>query len=264
MTKLDQFTELARQSSQSLWQDKEYYLSFLRTAAQMYKYEFQDQLLIHAQNPNATACAEYDFWNDENKMNRFIKRGSKGIALLDRSGERPRLRYVYDVAQTGRRDERSKDPYLWEATENNRQMIIDVLGSNAEHLDTAILEKAHELAQEHADDYTDMLYNGYAENTFLEELDELNTRTDFAEVLENSIAYAMLSRCGYDPDLYFDDYDFSKLYEFNSISAMSILGTAVSDITEVALRSIERVIKAERSIENERSSITQDNDGERP
>ena len=263
MTKLDQFTELARQSSQSLWQDKEYYLSFLRTAAQMYKYEFQDQLLIHAQNPNATACAEYDFWNDENKMNRFIKRGSKGIALLDRSGERPRLRYVYDVAQTGRRDERSKDPYLWEATENNRQMIIDVLGSNAEHLDTAILEKAHELAQEHADDYTDMLYNGYAENTFLEELDELNTRTDFAEVLENSIAYAMLSRCGYDPDLYFDDYDFSKLYEFNSISAMSILGTAVSDITEVALRSIERVIKAERSIENERSSITQDNDGER-
>ena len=263
MTKLDQFTELARQSSQSLWQDKEYYLSFLRTAAQMYKYEFQDQLLIHAQNPNATACAEYDFWNDENKMNRFIKRGSKGIALLDRSGERPRLRYVYDVAQTGRRDERSKDPYLWEATENNRQMIIDVLGSNAEHLDTAILEKAHELAQEYADDYTDMLYNGYAENTFLEELDELNTRTDFAEILENSIAYAMLSRCGYDPDLYFDDYDFSKLYEFNSISAMSILGTAVSDITEVALRSIERVIKAERSIENERSSITQDNDGER-
>lgn len=263
MTKLDQFTELARQSSQSLWQDKEYYLSFLRTAAQMYKYEFQDQLLIHAQNPNATACAEYDFWNDENKMNRFIKRGSKGIALLDRSGERPRLRYVYDVAQTGRRDERSKDPYLWEATENNRQMIIDVLGSNAEHLDTAILEKAHELAQEYADDYTDMLYNGYAENTFLEELDELNTRTDFAEVLENSIAYAMLSRCGYDPDLYFDDYDFAKLYEFNSISAMSILGTAVSDITEVALRSIERVIKAERSIENERSSITQDNDGER-
>ena len=263
MTKLDQFTELARQSSQSLWQDKEYYLSFLRTAAQMYKYEFQDQLLIHAQNPNATACAEYDFWNDENKMNRFIKRGSKGIALLDRSGERPRLRYVYDVAQTGRRDERSKDPYLWEATENNRQMIIDVLGSNAEHLDTAILEKAHELAQENADDYTDMLYNGYAENTFLEELDELNTRTDFAEVLENSIAYAMLSRCGYDPDLYFDDYDFAKLYEFNSISAMSILGTAVSDITEVALRSIERVIKAERSIENERSSITQDNDGER-
>ena len=263
MTKLDQFTELARQSSQSLWQDKEYYLSFLRTAAQMYKYEFQDQLLIHAQNPNATACAEYDFWNDENKMNRFIKRGSKGIALLDRSGERPRLRYVYDVAQTGRRDERSKDPYLWEATENNRQMIIDVLGSNAEHLDTAILEKAHELAQEYADDYTDMLYNGYAENTFLEELDELNTRTDFAEILENSIAYAMLSRCGYDPDLYFDDYDFAKLYEFNSISAMSILGTAVSDITEVALRSIERVIKAERSIENERSSITQDNDGER-
>ena len=263
MTKLDQYNDLAQQSSQSLWKDKEYYLSFLRTAAQMYKYEFQDQLLIHAQNPNATACAEYDFWNDENKMNRFIKRGSKGIALLDRSGERPRLRYVYDVAQTGRRDERSKDPYLWEATENNRQMIIDVLGSNAEHLDTAILEKAHELAQEHADYYTDILYDGYVENTFLEGLDELNTRADFAEVLENSIAYAMLSRCGYDPDLYFDDYDFAKLYEFNSISAMSILGTAVSDITEVALRSIERVIKAERSIENERSSITQDNDGER-
>ena len=263
MTKLDQFTELARQSSQSLWQDKEYYLSFLRTAAQMYKYEFQDQLLIHAQNPNATACAEYDLWNDENKMNRYIKRGSKGIALLDRSGERPRLRYVYDVSQTGRRDECSKDPYLWEVTENNRQMVVDVLGSTAEHLDTAILEKAHELAQEYADDYTAMLHNGYAENTFLEELDELNIRTDFAEVFENSIAYALLSRCGYDPDLYFDNNDFAKLYEFNSISAMSILGTAVSDITEVTLRSIERVIKSERSIEYERNSITQDNDRER-
>lgn len=88
MTKYEQYYNLSQQSSQNLWNDKNYYLSFLRTAAQMYKYEFQDQLLIHAQNPNATACAEYDLWNDENKMNRFIKRGSKGIALLDRSGER--------------------------------------------------------------------------------------------------------------------------------------------------------------------------------
>lgn len=263
MTKLEQYYKLSREKSQLLWQDKDYYLSFLRTAGQLYKYEFHDQLLIHAQNPAATACAEYDFWNDESKMNRYIKRGSKGIALIDQSGAHHRLRYVYDVSQTGRRDERSKDPYLWEVNENNRQTVIDVLGSTAEHLDTAIMEKAHELAEDYADYYSDALTNSnVSDNTFLEELDELNKRTDFSELLENSLAYVLLSRCGYEPDLYFDEYDFAKLYEFNSIGAMSVLGTAVSDITETALRSIERVIKAERSIENERS-ITQNNNRER-
>lgn len=263
MTKLEQYYKLSREKSQLLWQDKDYYLSFLRTAGQLYKYEFHDQLLIHAQNPAATACAEYDFWNDESKMNRYIKRGSKGIALIDQSGAHHRLRYVYDVSQTGRRDERSKDPYLWEVNENNRQTVIDVLGSTAEHLDTAIMEKAHELAEDYAGYYSDALTNSnVSDNTFLEELDELNKRTDFSELLENSLAYVLLSRCGYEPDLYFDEYDFAKLYEFNSIGAMSVLGTAVSDITETALRSIERVIKAERSIENERS-ITQNNNRER-
>ena len=96
MTKLEQYYKLSREKSQLLWQDKDYYLSFLRTAGQLYKYEFHDQLLIHAQNPAATACAEYDFWNDESKMNRYIKRGSKGIALIDQSGAHHRLRYVYD------------------------------------------------------------------------------------------------------------------------------------------------------------------------
>ena len=263
MTKLEQYYKLSREKSQLLWQDKDYYLSFLRSAGQLYKYEFHDQLLIHAQNPAATACAEYDFWNDESKMNRYIKRGSKGIALIDQSGAHHRLRYVYDVSQTGRRDERSKDPYLWEVNENNRQTVIDVLGSTAEHLDTAIMEKAHELAEDYADYYSDALTNSnVSNNTFLEELDELNKRTDFSELLENSLAYVLLSRCGYEPDLYFDEYDFAKLYEFNSIGAMSVLGTAVSDITETALRSIERVIKAERSKENGRS-ITQNNDRER-
>lgn len=151
MTKYEKYYNLSQESVRKLWNDRDYYLSFLRSAARLYKYNFQDQLLIHAQNPNATACAEFDFWSDESKMNRFVRKGSKGIALLDRSGERPVLHYVFDVEQTGRRDERSKDPYLWKVNENNRQSVIDVLGSTAEHLDTAILEKAHELAEDYAD-----------------------------------------------------------------------------------------------------------------
>lgn len=262
MTKYEKYYNLSKESSEKLWNDRDYYLSFLRSAARLYKYNFQDQLLIHAQNPNATACAEFDFWSDESKMNRFVRKGSKGIALLDRSGERPVLRFVFDVEQTGRRDERSKDPYLWQVNENNRQSVIDVLGSTAAQLDTAILEKAHELAEDYADGYANILY-GNAENTFLEDLDELNIRADFTEIFENSIAYAMLSRCGYDPDLYFDSEDFAKLYEFNSIAAISVIGTAVSEVTELALRSVERVIKAERSIENERNNITRNNNGER-
>jgi len=264
-TKLQLTQEILQKQIEGLWKSTDEYRSFLKTSSRLYKYSFKDQALIHAQRPDAVACAEFDTWSKENLMNRYIKRGSKGIALLTENNGYAKLRYVFDYTDTGARDERSKEPFLWQITDKNEQAVIASLGTRANDTASAILEKSAQTARDFSDNYMCELL-GSVQDTFLEDLDELNISTEFERLLEASIAYTVLERCGYDAESIIDEDDFSKLYEFNSIEAMSVLGTAVSDLSEQLLRTIERTVKAERSKENERNNendIAGDNDRER-
>ena len=262
-TKLQITQEILQKQIEKLWTSKDEYRSFLKTSSRLYKYSFKDQALIHAQRPDAVACAEFDTWSKENLMNRYIKRGSKGIALLTETNGYAKLRYVFDYTDTGARDERSKEPFFWQITDKNEQAVISSLGTRANDTVSAILEKAAQAAREYSDNYMSELL-GSVQDTFLEDLDELNISVEFERLLDASVAYAVLERCGYDAESIIDEEDFSKLYEFNSIEAMSVLGNAVSDLSEQILRNIERTVKVERSKENERNNdITRNNDGKR-
>jgi hypothetical protein len=265
ITKLDNYKALSASSTEQLWKDADRWMSFLETSARLYKYSFKDQVMIHAQRPNAVACAEYDTWGREDIANRYVRRGSKGIALIDDSKDRTRLRYVFDFADTNARDGRSKEPFFWKITDENETLVTDTLnqrfGTQSDSIDTVITELAHKFAKENGKDYLGQIET---EGTFLEELDDFNVQVEFEELLEKSIAYTLLSRCGFEPQAYFDRDDFAKLFNFNSIPAITALGTAVSYLSEQALRTIERTLKSfERSKQYERNDITQNNDGER-
>ena len=265
ITKLDNYKALSASSTEQLWKDADRWMSFLETSARLYKYSFKDQVMIHAQRPNAVACAEYDTWGREDIANRFVKRGSKGIALIDDSKDRTRLRYVFDFADTNARDERSKEPFFWKITDENETLVTNSLnqrfGTQSDSIDTAITELAHKLAKENGKDYLSQIET---EGTFLEELDDFNVQVEFEGLLEKSVAYSLLSRCGFDTEAYLDKDDFTKLFDFNGIPAITALGTAVSELSEQALRTIERTLKDfERSKNYERNDITQNNNGER-
>ena len=241
-TKLQLYQEVSEQASKRLWSDTDYFRSFLVTSARLYKYRFKDQIMIHDQRPNAVACAEYDTWGREDIANRFVKRGSKGIALIDDSKDKTRLRYVFDFADTSPRDDRSKEPFFWIITEENRQLVGNALGSSTGSIESCLIGKAHELAKQYSADYSKELFNA-TNGTFLEELDDFNVQVEFEQLLETSLSYSLLSRCGYEPSAYFDEDDFRGIHDFNSIEAMSVLGTAVSDLSEQVLRTIERTLK---------------------
>ena len=260
-TKLQSCQALLDTSMERLWQYIENYKSFLRTSSRLYKYSFKDQVLIHSQRPDATACAEYDTWGREDITNRYVKRGSKGIALITDDNGKARLRYVFDFSDTQARDERSKTPFFWSITPENEQAVLSNLRTAADTLDDAIIEKASQLAREFSGDYLRDLMSE-VDDTFLDELDDFVLQSKFESVLETSIAYIVLTRCGYDADVYFEADDFRGIYEFNSIETMSVLGSAVSDLSEQILRNIERTLKIERSKENDRS-ITENSDRER-
>ena len=260
-TKLQEYQARLDESTERLWKDSNEYMSLLRTSSRLYKYSFKDQVLIHSQRPDAVACAEYDTWGREDITNRYVKRGSKGIALIADDNGKARLRYVFDFSDTAARDERSKTPFFWSITPENENAVLKQLGTNAVTLDTAILEKARELARNYSGDYLHDLMRE-TDGTFLDELDELNVRSRFESLLETSIAYTVLTRCGYEADMYIEADDFRGIHEFNSIETMSILGNATSDLSEQILRNIERTLKTERSKENDRS-ITENNDRER-
>lgn len=219
-TKLQLYQEVSEQASKRLWSDTDYFRSFLVTSARLYKYRFKDQMMIHDQRPNAVACAEYDTWGREDIANRFVKRGSKGIALIDDSKDKTRLRYVFDFADTSPRDDRSKEPFFWSITEENRQLVGNALGSSTGSIDSCLISKAHELARKYSTDYSKELLNATS-GTFLEELDDFNVQVEFEQLLETSLSYSLLSRCGYEPSAYFDEDDFRGIHNFNSTEAMT-------------------------------------------
>ena len=215
--------------------------------------------MIYAQRPDATACAEYDFWNQ--RMRRYIRRGSRGIALIDNSRGRPVLRYVFDVSDTGRMDN-GLNPNLWQYREEHRDAVTAALEErfdvSGESGFTGQLEKiAAQLANEYWNDHREDILH-IIDGSFLEGYDELNTGAAFRSAATVSITYMLMSRCGLEPDNYFQHEDFLSIFDFNTQDTVTELGTAVSIGSEQVLRQIERTVKqyertksAERSMEHE-------------
>ena len=253
-TKAEQYAQMADQVARQLTGSWQEWAGFLTTAARLYKYPFHEQMMIYAQRPDATACAEYDLWN--NRMGRYVRRGSKGIALVDDSGDRPRLRYVFDISDTGTR-EHSRTPWLWTMNEEHTAPVMAMLEGNygvgGEELPQQLADVAAGLAEEYWTDHRqDILY--IVDGSFLEEYDEYNIEVQFKSAAAVSITYALMSRCGLEPEQYFSHEDFMAIFDFNTPATVGALGTAVSQINQQVLRQIgvtiqnyERAKSAERS-----------------
>ena len=250
-SKYQEYRQMADTAERQLTSSYKSWTQFLRTAARLYKYPYNEQVMIHAQRPDATACAEYDFWNK--KMGRFVRRGSTGIALIDTSGQKPQLRYVFDVADTGER-EHSRPVHLWQFRAEHEDAIAatlersyDVSGSNGivEQMESA----AAQLVKEYwVDNKRDILYN--IDDSYLDGYDEFNTEVQFRNAAKASITYMLMSRCGLEPEAYMEPEDFMPVFDFNTPAAVAVLGTAVSEISQQVLRQIEVAI---RNYERERS-----------
>ena len=265
-SKLQTYMQMADEAQRQITGSYRGWTGFLTTAARLYKYPYAEQVMIHAQRPDATACAEYDFWNE--KMGRYVRRGSKGIALIDSSGERPRLRYVFDVSDTGGR-EFPKSRYLWEYREEHADAVSVMLESRygvdgKGGLPDQLERIASQLAEEYWRDYKrDIL--AIVDDSFLYGYDEFNVGAAFQSAAAVSIAYSLMSRCGLEADDRFEHEDFLSIFDFNTPEAAAELGTAVSRINGEVLRQIEVTIKnyereklAERSHSHDRADLHQE------
>ena len=254
--KVDTYLDLARETALGLAGSVGAWTAFLDTSSRLYKYPFHDQLMIHAQRPEATACASYEVWNDT--MRRYVRRGAKGIALLDNSGDAPKLRYVFDISDTGTR--RSSRPFSpWEINDGNlgevQLGLKQDFGTNGEWLSSQLQDVARELAEMYFDAHRHDIA-GIVDGSLMSGYDEGELRDSFIKAAYASTAYALLSRCGYDPSAYFDEADFAFLGEWNTSEAVTALGTAVSENTQMVLRQIERTIRSyERSQNHARDNL---------
>ena len=241
--KTEEYLALAQRTANGLTRYWEHWTDYLTTASRLYKYSFADQLMIYAQRPDATACAGFDIWN--NRMNRYVRRGSKGIALLDQSSSVPRLHYVFDVSDTGVR-RNSRDPEVWQLNDDLFQPVSEMLareyGIHHERLSQQIADIAGKLAESYWDNNsTDIL--AIVDGTFLMDYDEAGLELQFKSAAAISIMYTILERCGFEPEGYFDRDDFQAIYDFSTLDAVYALGTAVSDCSRDVLRNIERTVK---------------------
>ena len=254
-TKAEQYAQMAEKVAVQLTGSWQEWAGFLTTAARLYKYPFHEQLMIYAQRPDATACAEYDLWN--NRMGRYVRRGSKGIALVDDSGDRLRLRYVFDISDTGTR-EHSRTPWLWTLEESHTAPVAAMLENRYEMTGSDLAEQltrvAGKLAEEYWTEYQQDIRH-IVDGSFLEEYDEIDIGVQFQSAATVSIAYALMSRCGLEPEQHFDYEDFMPIFDFNTPATVRALGTAVSQASQQVLRQIgvtvqnyERAQIAERSV----------------
>ena len=255
--KVDTYLDLAREAALGLSGSVGAWTAFLDTASRLYKYPFADQLMIHAQRPEATACASYEVWNDT--MRRYVRRGAKGIALLDNSGDAPKLRYVFDISDTGTR--RSSRPFSpWEINDGNVEAVSSALEDSfgaergvslASQLETAAALLADEYWMGNSRDIL-----GIIDGSSLEEYDGFNIGVSFREAAAVSIAHTLLRRCGYEPENYFEPQDYKAVFEWDTPEAVTALGTAVSENTQMVLRQIERTIRSyERSQKHDRDNL---------
>ena len=240
--KLDSIVELAAQKTREISANSGNYMAFLTTAAHNFKYNFRDQLLIYAQKPDATACAQIDFWN---KHGRYVNRGTRGIALLVDTDQGYKLRYVFDMSDTNSRQGRMIP--IWKMEPRYENAVIEALENSygefpdRSGLAACLLETAKVIVEDNFGDYFTEL-RGVKEGSLLEELDDLSTETWFRGLVESSVAFIMLTRCGIDPMDYFSGEDFAHVYDFDTPEALSILGGAVSDIAEMPLREIASTV----------------------
>ena len=260
---LQQYRQLADITALQITGSYQSWADFLTTAARLYKYPYHEQLMIYAQRPDATACADYDLWNK--RMGRYVRRGAKGIALIDNSGDNPKLKYVFDVADT-RSTERSRSPYLWEYRPEHEQAVSAALeeqfavpndGSITEQLEQISSVKVTEYFLAHQQDIL-----GIVDGSYLEGYHDYDKGVAFLNAAAVSTTYALLSRCGLAADAHFAPEEFMPVFDFNTPQTVYALGSAVSEISEEVLRSIEVTIKkyereklSERSQENERTDL---------
>ena len=242
-SKTEEYLALAQRTANGLTRYWESWTDYLTTASRLYKYPFADQLMIYAQRPDATACADYDIWN--NRMNRYVRRGSKGIALLDESSGFPRLHYVFDVSDTGVR-RNSRDPDLWQYNDDLKQPVSEMLaatyGISGERVSQQLADVAGKLVADYWDNNSEDI-SAIVDGSLLMDYDEAGVEMQFKSAAAISVTYTLLERCGFEPDGYFDKDSFQAIYDFSTPDAVFALGAAVSDMSREVLRNIERTVK---------------------
>ena len=264
MSKLQDIRELAQEHAVSVSSSPRDWMDYMDTASRLYRYSFSDQLLIHAQHPEATACASLELWNE--KMFRWVNRGARGIALLDETGQHTRLRYVFDISDT-HMVAGGRSPYLWKMQEHQREEILTHLAEvyALEEKDTATLQDAlmavaREMVADSLEEYLDGLEYA-AEGTYLEDLDEVTIRSDFRQLATDSVYYMLSRRCGLEPMELLEEEDFMHITDYNRLSVLTFLGNAASQLSESILIDIGKTVhkisleevRKEVEISNERN-----------
>ena len=242
-SKTEEYLALAQRTANGLTRYWESWTDYLTTASRLYKYSFADQLMIYAQRPDATACADFDIWN--NRMNRYVRRGAKGIALLDESSGFPRLHYVFDVSDTGVR-RNSRDPEVWQFNDDLKQPVSEMLsktyGIGGERVSQQLADVAGKLVADYWDNNGGDI-RAIVDGSLLMDYDEAGVEMQFKSAAAISVTYTLLERCGFEPAGWFDKDDFQAVYNFSTPDAVYTLGAAVSDISREVLRNIERTVK---------------------
>ena len=242
-SKTEEYLALAQRTANGLTRYWESWTDYLTTASRLYKYPFADQLMIYAQRPDATACADYDIWN--NRMNRYVRRGSKGIALLDESSGFPRLHYVFDVSDTGVR-RNSRDPEVWQLGPDLVQPVSEMLaatyGISGERVSQQLADVAGKLVADYWDNNSEDI-SAIVDGSLLMDYDEAGVEMQFKSAAAISVTYTLLERCGIEPAGWFDKDDFQAVYNFSTPDSVYALGAAVSDMSREVLRNIERTVK---------------------
>ena len=242
-SKTEEYLALAQRTANGLTRYWESWTDYLTTASRLYKYPFADQLMIYAQRPDATACASFDIWN--NRMNRYVRRGSKGIALLDQSSSVPRLHYVFDVSDTGVR-RNSRDPEVWQYNDDLKQPVSEMLaatyGISGERVSQQLADVAGKLVADYWDNNGEDI-RAIVDGSLLMDYDEAGVEMQFKSAAAISVTYTLLERCGFEPAGWFDKDDFQAIYNFSTPDSVYVLGAAVSDMSREVLRNIERTVK---------------------
>ena len=242
-SKTEEYLALAQRTANGLTRYWESWTNYLTTASRLYKYPFADQLMIYAQRPDSTACASFDIWN--NRMNRYVRRGSKGIALLDQSSSVPRLHYVFDVSDTGVR-RNSRDPEVWQFNDDLKQPVSEMLsktyGISGERVSQQLADVAGKLVADYWDNNGGDI-RAIVDGSLLMDYDEAGVEMQFKSAAAMSVTYTLLERCGFEPAGWFDKDDFQAIYNFSTPDSVYALGAAVSDMSREVLRQIERTVK---------------------
>ena len=242
-SKTEEYLALAQRTANGLTRYWESWTDYLTTASRQYEYPFADQLMIYAQRPDATACADFDIWN--NRMNRYVRRGSKGIALLDESSGFPRLHYVFDVSDTGVR-RNSRDPEVWQFNDDLKQPVSEMLsktyGISGERVSQQLADAAGKLVADYWDNNGGDI-RAIVDGSLLMDYDEAGVEMQFKSAAAISVTYTLLERCGFEPAGWFDKDDFQAIHDFSTPDSVYALGAAVSDMSREVLRNIERTVK---------------------